>query len=147
MLNWITEHVAISGGVITSLSWPEVQTQTGVTAVLNLRAEQEDRFSRPLPLAYLWLPVVDHTDPSIEQLLMAAQFVDAAVNAGHKVLIHCMMGVGRSRTTACAYLIWTGLSVDEAIRRVEGTLVPEYAPQRRQVLERFAAVLKEMNHA
>ncbi|MCZ7544554.1 MAG: dual specificity protein phosphatase family protein [Anaerolineae bacterium] len=115
MVNWITDQVALAGGAITSVSWPEIQRTTGIAAVVNLRAEQEDRFSAPMPLAYLWLPVKDHTDPTIAQLMMAAQFTDMAVKAGHKVLIHCMMGLGRSRTAASAYLIFTGFSVDDAL--------------------------------
>lgn len=147
MVNWITDQVALAGGAITSVSWPEIQRTTGIAAVVNLRAEQEDHFSAPMPLAYLWLPVKDHTDPTIAQLMMAAQFTDMAVKAGHKVLIHCMMGLGRSRTAASAYLIFTGFSVDDALLIVEGTLEPDYKPERREVLERFAALIRELNHA
>lgn len=143
MLKWVTRTVAVSGGNIVAASWPEIRAQTGVSAVVNLRAEQEDHFLPPLPEAYLWLPVEDYMNPSLPQLLLGAQFVETAVRAGHKVLIHCRMGLGRSRTLASAYLIWTGRSVDEAILQVEGTLKPEYAPERRIVLERFAALLEQ----
>jgi hypothetical protein len=40
-----------------------------------------------------------------------------------RVLIHCKMGIGRSPTLAAAYLVWTGTSIDEAIRKVEGKVV------------------------
>ncbi len=140
-MDWITEQVAVAGGTITPEIWPELRRTMGITAVVNMRAEQQDLFGYPPPAAYLWLPVVDHTDPDLEQLALGAHFVDTLVRAGHRVLIHCGMGIGRSRTMAAAYLIWTGLSVDEALRQVEGTTRPIYRPERRQVLEAFASAL------
>jgi len=49
---------------------------------------------------------------------MGAQFIDVNVKHGCKVLIHCKMGIRRSATMAVAYLIYTGLSKDEAIRKL-----------------------------
>lgn len=140
-MDWITEDIAVGGGTIEPEMWQGFQADNEITAVVNMRAEQQDWFSNPLPIAYLWLPVIDHTDPALGQLLLGAQFIDTAVRIGHRVLVHCAMGIGRSRTMVAAYLIWTGLSVDEAIRRSEGTSSPTYRPERRQVLETFAALL------
>jgi predicted protein tyrosine phosphatase len=140
-LNWISDQIVVSGGAITPEAWQDFRHQTGVTAVVNLRAEREDHFGDDedlLPVAYLWLPVIDHTDPSLTHLVMGVQFIHAAVEAGHKILIHCMMGVGRSRTMAAAYLIWAGHSIDDALLQVEGTTDLAYRPERRDLLESFA---------
>ncbi|HET9911132.1 MAG TPA: dual specificity protein phosphatase [Anaerolineales bacterium] len=118
MPHWITDQVAISGGAITPDNWHEIIDDLKITAVVNLRGEYQDIFTLPNPVAYLWLPVVDFTDPTPEQLLLGVQFIDTAVKANQRVLIHCKMGLGRSPTLAAAYLVWTGLSVDEAVHKV-----------------------------
>jgi protein-tyrosine phosphatase len=53
------------------------------------------------------------------------------------------MGIGRSPTLAAAYLIWTGIPIDEAIRKVEGTKL-FYGPVVSQfTLSKFAALLEK----
>jgi len=64
-------------------------------------------FGVPPPLAYLWLPTEDHTDPSPEQLLLGAQLIHTLVKNGHRVLIHCKMGIHRSPQWVVAYLIYS----------------------------------------
>ncbi len=118
MPHWITDHVAIGGAAITPENWRELVDKLKITAIVNLRAEHQDAFGPPAPMAYLWLPAEDHTDPTLEQLLLGVQFIDTAVRADQRVLIHCKMGIGRSPTMAAAYLVWTGLSADEAIHKV-----------------------------
>src|SRR5262245_37992573 len=108
MPTWVTDHVCFSGATITPERCPALAKRDGITAVLNLRAEAQDVFVEPMPGAYLWLPVVDHGDPTVEQLLTGAQFVDAMVRADRRVLVHCKMGIGRSPTMVAAYLVWTG---------------------------------------
>ena len=114
---WITEHVMIAGAGISHETWQELR-QYNFEAVVNMRAEYQDTFIAPLPKAYLWIPIEDHTNPLPEQLWMGAQFIDVNVKSGCKVLIHCKMGIHRSATMAVAYLIYTGLSKDEGIRKL-----------------------------
>ncbi len=114
---WITEQVAIAGAGISHEVWQELRTHN-FEAIVNMRAEHQDTFTPPLPKAYLWIPIEDHTNPAPEQLLMGAQFINTNVKAGYKLLIHCKMGIHRSATMAVAYLMYTGLSKDEAIRKL-----------------------------
>ncbi len=118
MPNWITDQLAIGGAAITPDSWHELVDSQKITAIVNLRSEYQDVFTSPHPVAYLWLPVEDFTDPPPEQLLLGVQFIDTLVKANRRVLIHCKMGLGRSPTLAAAYLVWTGLSAEEAIHKV-----------------------------
>lgn len=114
---WITEQVLIAGAGINENNWKEI-VDLGITAVVNLRTENQDVFGTPPPLAYLWLPTEDHTDPTPEQLLMGAQLIHTLVKNGHRVLIHCKMGIHRSATMVVAYLIYSGLDKAEAIRQL-----------------------------
>jgi len=128
MANWITEQLVISGASISTASWPKLAQDLGITAVVNVRSEYQDVFTSPLPAAYLWLPIEDHTKPNSEQILLGVQFVDAAIRAGHKVLIHCGMGLSRSPTLAAAYLLWTGLSIEETVQIVENSTQSRHGP-------------------
>jgi len=125
---WITEQVAVSGGEISPDNWHRLSREKRITAVLNLRSEHQDTFSSPWPVAYLWLPVADFTRPTQEQLRIGVQFIQTAVTAGERVLIHCNMGIGRSPTMAAAYLVWSGTSVKEAIRQIEEAAVGVKSP-------------------
>jgi len=137
--------VATSGAELTAETWRELREETGITAVVNLRSEHQDVFDRPFPIAYLWLPVTDFTAPEPDQLLMAARFIDTAVAAGRRVLVHCRLGVGRSPTVVAAWLVFTGLAPAEAIRQVEEAPGSRTRPViSRAALERLAAILPEV---
>ncbi len=140
---WITDNVAIAGAGISPETWEEVQ-QHGFTAILNLRSEHQDTFANTLPNAYLWLPTEDHTDPLPENLLLGAQFIDSNVKVGRRVLIHCKMGMHRSATMAVAYLIFTGLSKDEAIRKLGENGPRLYGTdENHRTLDQFISLLEQ----
>ena len=81
----------------------------GVRAVVNMQAEYigpVDAYAklRP-PIEQLRLPVVDHTEPTLEQLEAAVAFITQHVERGDRVLIHCKGGHGRSAAVAMAWLL------------------------------------------
>lgn len=61
------------------------------------------------------LPTVDDEAPSHDHVLSGIQFIEDAVREGGKVYVHCASGVGRSPTLVAAYLVNTGMSLDEAL--------------------------------
>ncbi len=141
---WLSEQVAVSGEEISEDNWAALSAETGITAVVNLRYEYQDVFSSPLPVAYLWLPVTDFTDPTLEQLFTGAQFIETSVRSGNKVLIHCKLGIGRSPTLAAAYLVWTRCSADEALRIIKERSAGISQPiVDRRTLQEFASFLNE----
>lgn len=142
---WITDKVAIAGAGISAENWGEVR-QHGFTAIVNLRSEHQDTFVESLPVAYLWLPTEDHTDPIPENLFLGAQFIHRCVQAGRRVLIHCNMGIHRSATMAVAYLIFTGLSKDEAIHKLRDNGPRLYGTdENHRTLDNFLELLSKSN--
>ena len=140
---WITENVAFAGAGISAETWNDVLGH-GFTAIVNLRSEHQDTFTEPLPVAYLWLPTEDHTDPLPENLLLGAQFIDTSVKSGKRVLIHCKMGMHRSATMAVAYLLYTGLSKDAALRKLAENGPRLYGTEENhQTLDKFQKLLAE----
>jgi protein-tyrosine phosphatase len=72
------------------------------------------------------IPVDGSIDPALDEL-------NAALQAGRRVAVHCWMGLGRSPTVVSALLIADGKAADEAIGLVSlarGTTVPETEAQR-----------------
>jgi atypical dual specificity phosphatase len=91
----------------------------GIGAVLSLTEE-------PLPtevldrekIENLHLPVPDLAAPTPDQLRAALHFIDVARSHGKSVAVHCLMGQGRTGTVLAAYLIRSGIRVDDAIAQV-----------------------------
>lgn len=138
---WITDQVLLAGAGISENNWQEV-VDLGITAVVNLRSEHQDTFGTPLPVAYLWLPVTDFTDPTPEQLLLAAQMIDTLVKNEQRVLVHCKMGIHRSATTVIAYLIYTGMSKEDAIWKLKQNGPRLYgSAENHQTLDKFIELL------
>jgi predicted protein tyrosine phosphatase len=89
-------------------------TALGIGATLSLREEADDTVRGVALERHLWLPTVDDTPPTLEQLRQAVDFIRLALSEGHGVYIHCASGVGRAPTAAAAYLVSTGLTPAEA---------------------------------
>ncbi|WP_148881906.1 protein-tyrosine phosphatase family protein [Thermococcus aciditolerans] len=64
-------------------------------------------------------PIEDFAAPSLSQLLEILRWIEARVEEGKKVLIHCMGGLGRSGTVAVAWVMYSkGLPLREALKMV-----------------------------
>jgi protein-tyrosine phosphatase len=132
----ITPHVLV-GPQLNRHGWAYLRRNFGVNSLLNLRVEADDLERGIQPDHYLWLPTIDHTSPTIEQLQKATDFIVERVAAGDGVYIHCAAGVGRAPMTAAAYLVSQGYSVDEAmaIIRSRRPFINQSANQRTRLLQ------------
>jgi len=108
------------GPQLNRRGWLYLVKKFGVNSIVNLRVEADDRERGINPEHYLWLPTIDHTSPTVEQLQKAADFIAERIDAGEKVYIHCAAGVGRAPMTAAAYLISQGYDLDEAMTLIRG---------------------------
>jgi hypothetical protein len=127
------------GGQMNASGWQWLAAR-GLTADLNLRSEFDDAAHGIVPQSYLWLPTDDDHAPTLEQLQAGVDFIRCNVEGGGRVYVHCAGGVGRAPTMAVAYLVSTGLGVDQAWALVRATrpfVTP--TPPQLAALERFAA--------
>ncbi len=117
-------------------------TALGIGATLSLREEADDTVRGVALERHLWLPTVDDTPPTLDQLRQAVDFIRLALSEGRGVYIHCASGVGRAPTAAAAYLVSTGLTPAEAWSLIRSRR-PFIRPRRIQVqqTERFHRVL------
>lgn len=120
------------------LSWLRGQ---GIGAVLSLTETPlvEEAIARH-GLAALHLPIPDLHAPSPDQFMHALSFIDGQRAYGRAVVVHCLMGQGRTGTILAAYRIREGRGAEEALRELRavcpgaiGSTVQE------QALHAFAA--------
>jgi protein tyrosine phosphatase (PTP) superfamily phosphohydrolase (DUF442 family) len=127
------------GGQYRLRAWPTLAAR-GITAVVNLRIEFDDNDAGIAPERYLYLPCEDDHAPTLEQLHEGCAFIAEEIANGGGVYVHCKSGIGRAALMAAAYLVSTGLTVEEAWAKVTAGR-PFVRPKPRQFaqVERFAA--------
>lgn len=112
----ITPQIFLGGqykqsGLKTLQAW-------GVTAVVSMRMTQPQEYIDSNWLSVLHLPTPDQTAPSLEQLAQGVAFIKKHIDAGGKAYIHCHHGEGRGPTMTAAYLISTGMTLDDALTEI-----------------------------
>jgi atypical dual specificity phosphatase len=120
------------------LAWLRRQ---GIGAVLSLT-------ETPLPtevvarqgFTLLHLPVPDLQAPTPDQFLRALAFIDRQRAQERAVVVHCLVGQGRTGTVLAAHRIRAGATPQEALRTVRA-LCPGAvgSPEQEQALYAFAA--------
>ncbi len=116
---WISDTIFAAGGEFVAENWREAHSQLGVSAIITVDLERPGEFAMPLPWAWLWLPVGDETQYTLDHLKLGAQFIETALRANRKVLLHGAKGVHRTRPLVAAHLIWQGKSVARAVKELE----------------------------
>jgi hypothetical protein len=118
-MTWATDHIFVAGGDFVTENWQEFQHQTGVSAIITVSAEKPGEFTDPWPWALLWLPVEDENQYTLDHLRLGVLFMDIALEAGQKVLLHSPKGVHRTRPLVAAHLIARGKSIARVVREME----------------------------
>jgi hypothetical protein len=114
--------------------------QLGITAVVNMRDEADDEHRGVALDAYLWLPTIDDSAPTLDDLARGVKFIAEQRSAGRGVYIHCASGVGRAPTMAAAYLVSQGADPEEAWATIlQGRPFVRPTPPQLEVIRAFAA--------
>jgi protein-tyrosine phosphatase len=115
----ITPSIYLGGQY--SLKSVKVLKKRGVTAVVNMRINSIHKIvDEDISwLKILHLPTVDLTAPSIDNLNKGIKFIQKELEVGGKVYVHCRQGEGRGPTMVLAYLISTGILLEDALAEVQ----------------------------
>ena len=120
-LTWVTEQVGLGGGIWNARNMEEL-AQAGVTHVLNMQIEFDDR---PLADVYgvevLWNPTDDDFLPKPPALLKrGVDFALAALeNPEARLFVHCAAGVHRAPMMTLAVLCAMNWKIDDAMDLIE----------------------------
>ncbi|MGI8643347.1 MAG: dual specificity protein phosphatase family protein [Thermomicrobiales bacterium] len=91
----------------------------GIGAVLTLtETPLADEVLGRFPFASKHIPITDMTAPSADQLRAALGFIDEQRAEGRAVVVHCLVGQGRTGTILAAYLIRGGVPPEDALDQV-----------------------------
>ena len=83
---------------------------------LKILAEQADRLGAAPE--YQRRPIRDMSMPTVDEMTEILDAIDAAVEAGNVVYLHCMAGLGRTGVVVRCYLVRHGMSRDEALEEI-----------------------------
>lgn len=142
-MSWVTKQLAVGGRVHTD-DIPAL-AHAGITHVIDTRSEYCDDAEALARehIQLLYLPTKDTHPLTVEQLKEGAQWANAHMQQGGRVLIHCEHGVGRSVLLTCAVLVYAGMSAHEALQLTQQKRW-QAAPNSRQVqrLREFEAAMQ-----
>jgi len=120
-ISWITERLALGGGIWNVRNMEEL-AQTGVTHVVDMQIEFDDRpLAEPFGIQVLWNPTDDDFLPKPPELLeKGVEFALGALeNPEARVYVHCAAGVHRAPMMMLAILCAMGWDLDKAMRQIE----------------------------
>jgi protein-tyrosine phosphatase len=120
-MTWVTERVALGGGIWNLQNMADL-AQTGVTHVVNMQIEFDDRpLAEPFGVQVLWNPTDDDFLPKPPELLKRG--VDFALEAmadpKARVYVHCAAGVHRAPMMTLAVLCGMEWKIESAMRLIE----------------------------
>ena len=95
----------------------------GIDCILDVTAEFDslDWTSYRYDVAYLNIPVLDHTSPTEAQLTTAINWLEQHQLAERKILVHCALGRGRSVFVMAAFLLASkqANSIEDAMQLIQ----------------------------
>jgi protein-tyrosine phosphatase len=120
-MTWVTERIALGGAIWIARNMEEL-VHTGVTHVLNMQIEFDDRpLAEPCGVRVLWNPTDDDFLPKPPALLERG--VDFALEAlgdpEARLYVHCAAGVHRAPMMTLAILCALDWDIDAAMVMIE----------------------------
>ncbi len=112
------EPGVVVGGVPSRARWKRLR-DSGVDYALRVCLENPPDPWMSHAEALIWIPTPDRLAPTIDQMRVAAAFIDHARARGGGVMMYCGSGIGRAPTT---YLAWPLQRSGEAIGDALGAL-------------------------
>ena len=80
--------------------------------LLRMTAENEDT------LTHRRMPIRDMDTPTREEMVRILDTIDAALESGHKVYLHCYGGIGRTGTVVGCHLVRHGMDGETALGQI-----------------------------
>lgn len=114
--NKITPYIYLGSNSCCIIHFKKELLAQGITADISM---EQERIDQPEGVDFfLWLPTVDHTAPSMKQLVTGVDCITSLLKQKVKMYLHCKNGHGRAPSMLAAYFISQGMTVDEALETI-----------------------------
>ena len=121
-VTWITEQLAAGHA---PLSYDDLETikARDIDVIVNLCGEFCDlhEIQEDSGFAVYYLPIADECAPDMGEMEKALAWLEQKLAQGHKALVHCRFGVGRTGTFVSAFLMRTGIDLKAAEKILKKT--------------------------
>ncbi len=104
--------------------------KAGVSVFFDLTQENDARPYLPLlnetaallgrKIHYIRMPIVDFFIPTVEEMKIMLNQIDAALAARQTIYVHCIGGLGRTGTVVGCYLVRHGQNGEQALLSIQG---------------------------
>lgn len=137
----ITEYIYVGTNQCCQSHFDERLLEKKIRADISL---EKNRLDAPFGVDYyLWLPVADGKAPTPRQLELGIAMLRFCVKRRIRVYVHCKKGHGRAPTLIAAYLMTTGMTVQQAVTYVKQRRPITHLNQvQMNALKRFKKVIR-----
>jgi protein-tyrosine phosphatase len=120
-MTWVTDRIAVGGGIWNESNMRDVVSQ-GVTHIINMQIEFDDReLARPHGVEVLWNAVEDDFQHKPAEIFQrGVEFALTALQGPeNRIYIHCAAGVHRAPMMTLALLCALGWQLEEAKKHIQ----------------------------
>jgi len=147
--DWVTPTLAVGAGFASSDAG-RLAREHGIRHVVDLRGEacDDERALERNGIELLYLPTEDVCAIDDEVIHRGVAWVNARLDRGARVLVHCQHGIGRSALLVLCILVSRGHEPLEALLRAkEARRIVSPSPDQLAAFARFCAELRERTSA